>query len=304
MLLKPKKKPAFGVSISREALEAIFDECDKYDADETGGRLLGTYRERGTGLEIDVSGVLEPGPNAERSATHFFQDGEHQERLFRAIEAQHPEIEHLGNWHTHHVNGLPTLSGGDKDTYFRTVNHGMHNTDFFYALLVTRKNRGTGPRYAIKHFLFRRNDQTVYEIPNNEVRVLDKPRVRAPAIDAGETAKPPIAQPKPGAPHPERAKDQDFFSDFYPELRPLVSRSTGAPYWKGPVELIDGSRAEVVAVESVEGPALSYSIATSATNPVFTDVVPRCRERHFRSARHAVLHLERELNQALYRSKG
>src|SRR5687767_2436518 len=122
MLFRPKK-PAFTISIAREALEAIYDECDKYDTDETGGRLLGTYRHEAGRYDIEVKAVLEPGPNAQRSITHFFQDGEHQERLFRSIEAGHPDIEHLGNWHTHHVNGFPTLSGGDKETYFRTVNH-------------------------------------------------------------------------------------------------------------------------------------------------------------------------------------
>src|SRR5438045_2438137 len=99
MLFK-SKRPGFEISIAREALESIFDECDKYDADETGGRLVGTYREKDGRTEIDVRAVLGPGPNAERSATHFFQDGEYQERLFRSIEGRHPEIEHLGNWHT------------------------------------------------------------------------------------------------------------------------------------------------------------------------------------------------------------
>ena len=102
---------------------------------------------------------MSPGPNAQRSPTYFLQDGDYQEKLFRAIEASHPDIEHLGNWHTHHVNGYPTLSGGDKTTYFKTVNHEKHNTDFFYALLVVSKNRGGNPRYEVKHFFFRRGDR-------------------------------------------------------------------------------------------------------------------------------------------------
>ena len=44
-MLCRSKKPAFSMSIARGALESIFDECDKYDTDETGGRLLGTYRQ-------------------------------------------------------------------------------------------------------------------------------------------------------------------------------------------------------------------------------------------------------------------
>lgn len=296
-------KPVFSISIAREALESIFDECDKYDADETGGRLLGTYSDRDRRTAIEVKAVLEPGPNVERSATHFFQDGEHQERLFRAIEASHPEIEHLGNWHTHHVNGLPTLSGGDKETYFRTVNHEKHNIDLFYALLVVSKNRGGNPRYAIKHFIFRRNDQTVYEIPSDKVRITDAPMLRPHATGRAETVDPSPRRPHPETPNPERAKDEEFFSEFYPELKPLLSKTSAAPYWKGPLSLIDGSRADIVAVETADGCALSYSIATSSKNSLFGDILPRYKEQQFPSARHAVLHMERVLNEALYRAK-
>src|SRR5713226_5747036 len=141
------KKTAVSISIARGALESIFDECDQYDIDETGGRLIGNYRQKGAKYEIQVLGVLGPGPNARRSPTSFFQDGEYQERVFRAVERDHPNLEHLGNWHTHHVNGLQTLSGGDRETYHATVNHHNHNTDFFYALLVTRKTPHHHSRY-------------------------------------------------------------------------------------------------------------------------------------------------------------
>ena len=129
--------------IPRSALEIVFDECDRYNADETGGRILGTFENRGNFLTISVTGIIEPGPNAQRTATYFKQDGHYQEQVFRQVEEREPSIEHLGNWHTHHVNGLKHLSGGDIETYRRTVEHQNHNTDFFYALLVTEKGRGT-----------------------------------------------------------------------------------------------------------------------------------------------------------------
>ena len=302
MLFK-SQKPVFAISIARDALESIFDECDKYDTDETGGRLLGTYSDRDRRTEIEVKAVLEPGPNAERSATHFFQDGEHQERLFRAIEASHPEIEHLGNWHTHHVNGLPTLSGGDKETYFRTVNHEKHNINLFYALLVVSKNRGGNPRYAIKHFVFRRNDQTIYEIPSDKVHITDVPMLRPHTSVPTETVNPLPRRGQPDTPNLERAKDKEFFSDFYPDLRPFISKSTGVPYWKGLLSLVDGSRAEIVTAESAVGHSPWYSIATSSKHPAFIQILARCQEQQFRSARHAVLHIERALNEALYRAK-
>jgi hypothetical protein len=299
-MLFRSKKPTFSISIARGALESVFDECDKYDADETGGRLLGIYRHQGSHYDIEVKGVLEPGPNAQRSPTYFLQDGDHQEKLFRAIEASHPEIEHLGNWHTHHVNGLPMLSGGDKETYFKTVNHTKHNTDFFYALLVVSKNRGGNPRYAIKHFIFRRGDDAIYEIPANAVRLVD-----APPLLPGKIAEPrdPPPQNGPATANPERAKDHEFFGEFYPGLKPLLAKETGTPYWKGSLSLVDGSRADVVAVEDRDDRARSYSIASSSKNPAIADILEQYKQQKFRSARHAVVQLERDLNQALYRGK-
>jgi len=303
-MLFRSKKPAFSIAIARGALESIFDECDRYDIDETGGRLLGTYRHENGRYDIEVKGVLEPGPNAQRSQTYFLQDGDHQERLFRAIEADHPDIEHLGNWHTHHVNGLATLSGGDKTTYFKTVNHEKHNTDFFYALLVVSKNRGGNPRYAVKHFLFRRGDDAIYEIPAKDVRLVDAPvlRPRHPAASVEVRDSRPQHN-QPSAPNPERVKDQQFFSEFYPSLKPLFSKDISAPYWKGPLSLVDGSRVTVVAMENPDDKAQSYSIAASSTNPIVADIQGQYKERKFRSARQAVVQLERDLNQALYRAK-
>lgn len=302
-MLCRSKKLGLSISIARGALESIFDECDKYDADETGGRLLGTYRQHDGRYDIEVNGVLEPGPNAQRSATYFLQDGDHQEKLFRAIEADHPDIEHLGNWHTHHVNGYPTLSGGDKATYFKTVNHEKHNTDVFYALLVVGKNPGGNPRYEVKHFLFRRGDDAIYEIPANEVLLVDAPVLR-PA-QARNTVE--VSDPQPhdasSAPNPERAKDQEFFAEFYPDFKALLAKDISALYWKGALALVDGSRAEVVAMEGPDDSAGSYSIASSSKNPVIADILAQYKQRKFRSARHAVIHLERDLNLALYRGK-
>jgi len=297
------KKPMFSLSIACGALESIFDECDKYDVDETGGRLLGTYRRESGRYDIEVKGVLESGPSATRSPTSFFQDGEYQEKLFRSIEAIHPEVEHLGNWHTHHVNGYPTLSGGDKATYFKTVNHPKHNTDFFYALLVASRNRSGNPRYAVKHFIFRRGEDAIHEIPTEDVRLVDTPVLRPPqssgAIDVHDSR----PHGHPSAPNLERAKDQEFFAEFYPYLKPLLSKDVSAPYWKGPLPLVDGSRTLVVAMEDPLDNMRSYSIAASSSNPIITETLTQYRDRKFRSARHAVLELERDLNQALYRGK-
>jgi hypothetical protein len=297
------KKHVASVSIAREALESIFDECDMYNADETGGRLIGTYRTKGTEYQIDVTAVIGPGPRAQRTATSFFQDGEYQEQEFRSIEAEHPEIEHLGNWHTHHVNGYPTLSGGDKTTYFNIVNHKNHNTDFFYALLVVHKNAGGAPRYDVNHYLFRRNDSAVYEIPSNHVRVVDAPILSARRAISPQAATAHQTTRSTSSQNAERPKDQAFFSEFYPLFRPLYSESMGAPYWKGPLNLVDGSRVEVVAMEYEGDGKPHYAIAVSGGNKTSTGVAEGLKDRKFQGARHAVHHLEKALNQAAYNEK-
>lgn len=297
-MLFRSKNPTFAISMARGVLESVFDECDRYDTDETGGRLLGTYKQHKGRLDIDVRGILEPGPNAQRTPTFFLQDGDYQEKLFRAIEAVHPDVEHLGNWHTHHVNGLQTLSGGDKATYTRVVNHVKHNTDFFYALLVVKKNSGGNPRYEVKHFIFRRGDETFYEIPHAKVRLVD-----ATLLQSCGNVEPCAAPRRNDAANLQRVKDQDFFSEFYPEMKVLLAKDINAPYWKGSLSLADGSRAEVVAVEDPDDKARSYSIASSCKNPVLADTLAKYRARKFPSARHAVLSLERDLNHALFQAK-
>lgn len=302
MFRSKKAAIEFSVTIASEALESIFDDCDKFDVDETGGRLIGTYRQKGSKYDVQVMGVIEAGPKAERSPTYFMQDGDYQEKLFRAIEESHPHIEHLGNWHTHHVNGYPTLSGGDKTTYSKIVNHDKHNTDFFYALLVVSKNSGRNPRYDLKHFFFRRNDPLIYEIPSARVRIVDKPLLR-PAESKKASIVAAHDPSQASAPNPERVKDQQFFSEFYPDLRPLFSKSIGAPYWKGALPLVDGSEANFVAIETAGEANLSYSITTAYKNPAVADISAAYHDRQFRSARHAVVQLERDLNQAIYRGK-
>ena len=130
------------IEITGRALQSVFEECDRYDSDETGGRMVGHFTLERNTLVVRARGVIEPGPRAKRTRTSFFQDGEYQTEVFRRIEAEDPTIEHLGNWHTHHVNGYPKLSGGDVATYRRIVNHKLHNLDFFYALLVTARREG------------------------------------------------------------------------------------------------------------------------------------------------------------------
>lgn len=293
------------ISICSDVLEAIFNECDKYDMDETGGRIIGYYQHRHATLNIEVCGLIGPGPNARRSSTSFFQDGEHQELLFRKIETEHPDIEHLGNWHTHHVNGLATLSSGDIDTYKRIVNHEKHNTDFFYALLVVAKNSShkNRERYIVKHFLLRRDEPLVYEVPDSQVRVIKKRPIFVDRVVSKVTEEPPASNIST-APCPTvkdvRLIDKDVMTYMYPNLKPFFSKQTGSVYWKGSIVLINGISVEFLILESVDEATPLYSVTLAGSGLQRF----QCRElylkRQFDSAWKAAWSFEQDLNREIF----
>ncbi len=307
-MFKRKKIEGFQVKISicKDVLEAIFDECDTNDIDETGGRIVGYYHQSGNKLNIKVCGLIGPGHNARRSPTSFFQDGAYQEAVFRKIEAEHPEIEHLGNWHTHHVNGLDTLSSGDVETYERIVNHEKHNTDFFYALLVVAKGRTfyNRERYLVKHFLLKRGESLVHEIPSAQVKIIKEAAVfidKAKAIE-GVSIKETLTDLISSQPMLDhiRARDKEFISEMYTELKPFLSKQTKSLYWRGNLNLIDNSSVEVFVLESINKRKPSYSITLSASSRHLFQCSQLYLKRIFDSAWKAVYLFERDLNNEIF----
>lgn len=291
------------LTLPQAALQAIFDECDGFDQDETGGRVIGTFQELGGKLVLEITGIIEAGPQAKRSAVSFFQDGNYQERVFRQVERSHPEIEHLGNWHTHHVNGLQNLSDGDIETYHRTVNHPNQNTPFFYALLVTAKHRTSDPlrRYTVKHYVFRRGDERVYEIPSNHVQIVDKPLLWP--SQSAHHAKHGHESPSNPVAHGDRVYDRDILGEFYRGLRPFGSGKLGF-YWRGPIELLDGSSVEIVVLEDSSARTPAYSVTLREPPDSLKGVADELAKVDFPSARAALITTERSCNRALYRQRG
>ncbi len=287
------------VEIAEEVLESVFEECDRFDRDETGGRVIGYFSVDSGTLVVRATGVIEPGPNARRTSTSFFQDGEYQTEVFRRLEAKDPSIEHLGNWHTHHVNGYPTLSSGDVATYRRIVNHHLHNLDFFYALLVTNRNeRGTGPdQYALRHYMLFRGENDVHEVPPTDVRVTDGPSIWSKEINASKHALGAEGDGVRGIVE-VRAHDQSILDVLCPSMEPRLSSRTGTFFWKGSLPLIDGSAIEIrVAEVEDDGGLLYYPVVSSASD----DVAELC-ETPFPSASHAVRALESRMNRDVYES--
>lgn len=289
--------------IPKAALITIFDECDGFDQDETGGRVIGTYQEHKDRLEIHVTGIIEAGPQARRSAVSFFQDGEYQEQVFRKIEDRHREIEHLGNWHTHHVNGLQQLSGGDIETYYHNVNHRNHNTSFFYALLVTAKHRSSDPlrRYTVKHYLFRRGEERIYQLSGRQVEIVEAPLVWPP--DAGHHHQRGNAVGHDLGANPDRAYDNEILSEFFHGVRPFSNAKLGM-YWRGPLELLDGSKVEVVLLQDSAAPRPTYTVTLREPPAALESLATEIANIEFASARAALITAERSCNRALYMQHG
>lgn len=285
------------IEVTRRALQTVFDECDRYDSDETGGRMVGHFALERNTLVVRARGVIEPGPNARRTRTSFFQDGDYQTEVFRRIEAEDPSIEHLGNWHTHHVNGYPTLSGGDIATYRRIVNHELHNLDFFYALLVTARlegQQGLG-RYTVRHYVLFRGHDEVFEVNPEDVRITDEATIwPKDAADAGART-----QTDPDridrAVH-VREHDQRVFKVIYPSLRPRLSARSETFFWKGVLPLVDGTEAELRVLEVEDDEGLAYYPRVSSA---LSGAEELC-EKPFRRASEAVRALEIRLNRAIY----
>ncbi|HXR46686.1 MAG TPA: hypothetical protein VN784_04535 [Candidatus Limnocylindrales bacterium] len=306
------------IILPKAALSLVFDECDRFDHDETGGRIIGTFNENRGQLNLQVAGIIEPGPKAERSPVMLFQDGEYQERVFRKVEQEHPQIEHLGTWHTHHVNGLQTLSGGDITTYRKTVNHSNQNTPFFYALLVVRKDKTKDPlqRYAIKHFIFRRHHDDFYEIPSRQVEIVDTPLVW-PLEDAAAVKHNEQAPKHPeraiqyskysmhspannlGA-QPERVYDRDILAEYFQDVHPFTSAKLGF-YWRGTIDLLDGSKVQVVLVEDATSDSPKYSLVLRNMPKSLEEVAELLAKQEFQSARVALITAERFCNRILYK---
>jgi hypothetical protein len=204
----------------------------------------------------------------------------------------------LGTWHTHHVNGLQTLSGGDLATYGRTVNHENHNTNFFYALLVTTKNKHgkETDRYQVKHFVFVRGDDHFHEIPASHVSIEN-----SALVWPGPTSKSKMSASNEIATSPEplsRVSDRDVLGEFFPAFRPFSSSKLGI-YWRGMLPLADGSTVETVVVEDREDGPLKYTVTLMKAAKELHETSETLANQFFLSARLALMETERACNRAI-----
>lgn len=288
------------IQINNDVLKAIYSECDKYDIDETGGRLLGFIQDGPNTVSIEVCALLESGPASKRTRTSFFQDGDHQEQLFRQIEQAHPKIEHLGNWHTHHVNGLRELSGGDIGLYQRTVNHKKHNIDYFYALLVVSKDMS---KYEVRHFLFKRNDPEFYEISKASILISNRQSIYLPGANLSSTSMVTLTRKEEKAKQ-IRVNDNLYMPMLFPKFKPFLSKQSQSLYWKGRLSLVDNSDIELLTLENIRenDDSVFYSVAIAKADAIRFACKDSIKDIQFQSAIEALTSVERICNKEMFSS--
>lgn len=163
------------IEIYDSILRKIYRDCDKYPHIETGGRLLGKISFSPRSIVLTVTDLIYAGPGARRTLTSFFPDPDYMLKTFRFYEQQDPDIEHIGNWHSHYCNGLEHLSMGDIQNYQQVVTDEEYNPDLFLAMLVIPGRRSLvtwlGHKYRIRYYLLTRNNPYPVEITKG-VRIL------------------------------------------------------------------------------------------------------------------------------------
>src|SRR2546429_4775096 len=160
----------------------MLQELSKNPSVEEGGKYVGCLMKTDDPLlerigsrakqAIVIVDFLPSGPKAKRTSVELMPDGPYQDVLFQRMVRLDPAIEHVGTWHSHHCNGLRTLSDLDVSGYLKTVNKPAYRPDFLVASLVKDVPRSVEDTGWIDHFLFVRGETGHHRI-TDEVRVVD-----------------------------------------------------------------------------------------------------------------------------------
>ena len=207
---------------------------------EVGGKLLGRLRDEGARTVMQVESYIDAGPRSDASARHLHPDGPYQESVYRLIEIFAPGLVHVGSWHTHHPNGLATLSQGDIDGYRKTVNDPRYGLPHFLAMLATGIVDRT-PR--LRYYLFTRGRAEFVELEPERVRLVPRrhsleavlaevERVSSDRREGGAAAAA-TAVPTEDALRRLRAEDHAWLTaQDFASLQARVERQTGSVYWE------------------------------------------------------------------------
>lgn len=244
------------LELHEDVVVRALDEIRANPGIEVGGTFVGfvaggfsagseRWRDDLAELRVTVVASLDAGPG--RTAVHHLSDTDHRFRL------DVPDLHVLGIWHSHHPNGLDTLSQGDERTGAVTVNDPGHEHDFLLSSLAVDFAGLTGGR----HFLFLRGRPGFLEIDPDDVVVVQGPnpvadriaeiagRLRPERPDGGVTwARTPAGK--------AILLEDRIWLARYPGLRPFPRR--GSMVWRGRIDL-SGTTADCEYVYPEDFPA-------------------------------------------------
>ena len=103
--------------------------------------------------------------------------------------------------------------------------------------------------------------------------------------------------------NPNRVYDKEILNEFYRGVRPFSSAKLGM-YWRGPLELLDGSQVEVVLLEDSAAANPTYTVTLREPPAALKSLAEEIANVEFPSARAALITAERSCNRALYRQHG
>jgi len=96
-----------------------------------------------------------------------------------------------------------------------------------------------------------------------------------------------------------RIYDRDILNQFYPKLVTFQSKELGI-YWRGPIELIDGTELEVIVVEDASGSEPRFTAMLRNPPKALAKVVKAIGKKEFSSCRVALITTERICNTELF----
>ncbi|GAA1633478.1 hypothetical protein ACFQY4_16945 [Catellatospora bangladeshensis] len=236
-----------------DVLERVRDEIGASPDYEVGGKFVGwiegdfdassrSWRRELAKLRIVVGGFIDDGPLADRSAVHHYSDNEYQFRVYQRLIQEHPDVEFLGLWHSHHPNGYAELSGGDHHTGHALVNDGRYAHDLVLSSLALDEHGLTRQG----HHLFLRGHRQMLRISPRSVQLRKGTSPISAALgratEAVLAAGRPAAQPTEGDRQAAIAFDNRWLAGF-PWLKPVLRREMVV--WAGET-VVAGERVKAV----------------------------------------------------------
>lgn len=134
---------------------------------EEGGKLIGFItHDENDNYSYNVISYLDSGVLVDNSSIHIIPSGKYQRNLYNLITSEVDySYEHMGTWHSHHCNGLNTLSKGDIDGYYDIVNREEYTPLYFIAILLINIKDDID----FKVYLFQKGEEKFNEIPKEKI---------------------------------------------------------------------------------------------------------------------------------------